>query len=44
MHLSDVAAIQAFYVCSLPKWLKGAYVYTRTFDECVKDGVKLINK
>lgn len=27
----------------LPKWLQPAYVYTKTFDECVKEGVKLLN-
>ncbi|MEN9582819.1 MAG: Helicase C-terminal domain, partial [Candidatus Parcubacteria bacterium] len=33
-----------FTYAGLPKWLKGAYVYTKTFDECVKDGIKLLNK
>ncbi len=28
----------------LPKWLQPAYVYTKTFDECVVDGVKLLKK
>jgi Rad3-related DNA helicase len=31
-----------FTYAGLPKWLKPAYVYTKTFDECLKDGVKLL--
>ena len=28
----------------LPKWLKGSYVYTKSFDEAVKDGVHMMKK
>lgn len=28
----------------LPKWLQPAYVYTKSFDECIQDGVKLLKK
>jgi Rad3-related DNA helicase len=33
-----------FTYSGLPKWLQPAYVYTKTFDDCVKDGVKLLEK
>ncbi len=33
-----------FTYAGLPKWLKESYVYTRTFDEALKDGVKMMKK